>query len=202
MRVFPNALNQSRMYHRKHPEGKNEERRNIGCPIKNSLRWSPLGSKAQHFSCIPWRQQGFLHVLSSMKADGTSSHLQDLEGRRGEQPLHRIFDPWESRNKQGLGSSAAAITHSHGGLWSKNMTSFKSHKPGFVTLMIWKYHGKNQDLSHLGRGSWFLWVLQDLGVDYRLQKGNISKEQPQGVDLQKWERWHHQNCFLHTGSCF
>lgn len=134
-KVFSNALNQSRMYHRKHPKRKNEERRNIGCPIRNSLRWSPLGSKAQHFSCISLRQQELLHVLSSMRAGGTRSQLQDLEGGGGEQPLHQICDTWENRHKQGLGSSAAAITHPAVGLWSKNMETFKNHKQGFVTLM-------------------------------------------------------------------
>lgn len=164
------------MYHRKHPKGKNEEKRNTGCLIRKSLRWSPLGSKAQHFSCISWKQHELWHVLSSMRADGTCSHLQDLEGGRREQLLHQICDTWENRDTQGLGSSAAAITHPAGGLWSTNMESFKNHKPGFVTWMTWNHHGKNHNLSHLGRGSWFLWVFQDLGADYRLEKQNISKE--------------------------
>lgn len=99
-KVFSNALNQSGRYHRKHPKGKDEERRNIDFPIRNSLRWSLLWSKAQYFSCISWRQQELLHVLSSMRADGTDSHLQDLEGGRGEQPLHQICDTWENRDRQ------------------------------------------------------------------------------------------------------
>lgn len=188
-KVFSNALNQSRMYHRKHPKRKNEERRNIGCPIRNSLRWSPLESKAQHFSCISWRQQEFLCVLSSMRVDGMSSHLQDLEGRREEQPLHQICEPWENWDKQGLGSSAAATTHPDGGLWSKNMERFNNHKADFVTLMTWK---------HQGRGSWFLCVFQDLSADYRLQRGNISKEKPQGVGLQEWEGRHSPSELLST----
>jgi len=80
LKVFSDAFNQSRMYHRKYPEGRNEGR-NIGCPVRNSIRQSLLVSNVQCFSCTSLSQQQLVCVSSPV----LMAHVPSCKtGREGE----------------------------------------------------------------------------------------------------------------------
>lgn len=90
------ALDWSRMYHRKHPQGRNNGR-NISCFIRNSKEegcWWAMYIFLAH----PWANNSSCLLIH---ADSTCSQLQTgREGGRGEQPIHWICAIWEDRGKQ------------------------------------------------------------------------------------------------------
>lgn len=123
-------------------------------------------------------------------------------GGRGEQPLLQICDTWENRDTQGLGSSAAAITHPAEGLGSKNKASLKTTNqalslwwPESIMVKIRTFPIWEEDLDFCE--CFKIWVLIT-GFRREISQRNNNREQ---IFRKGRGDTHHQNCILHAGSC-